>query len=66
MRESVGKVYFAKALFGLSEGTDLSPVDSFGQRQRITVVERTPAQDEQLAGAKRLRHVQDQQQSIPT
>jgi hypothetical protein len=54
-------MYLAEALFGLSEGTDLSPVDGFGERQRVPVVERTPAQDKQLAGAKGLGHVEDQQ-----
>jgi hypothetical protein len=57
-------VYLPQALFGLAEGTDLSPVDGFSQRQCVAIVEGTPAKGEQLARAKGFSHVEDEQKAI--
>jgi hypothetical protein len=57
-------MYLPKALFGLAEGTDLSPVDGFSQGQCVAIVEGTPAKGEQLAWAKGFSHVEDEQKAI--
>src|SRR5271157_1985874 len=55
----------AKALLGLPERPDLPPVDGFRYRQRIAVVEGSPAQAKQLAWTKRPGDVQHEQDAIP-
>ena len=43
---------------------EFAPVDGLGDGQRIAVIKRAPAKSEQLAWAKRFRHVQRQQKPV--
>ena len=55
----------AEALWCLAEGSDLPSINSFGDRQRVRVVEGAPTQSEQLARAKGFGHVQHEQETVP-